>query len=53
MNITLEVLEAKREKYLADYYALQGAIQTIDDLIALAKQPENNALPEPQAQEQL
>lgn len=37
--ITLEQLTQKRDALMADYYALQGAIQVLNDLIALAGKP--------------
>jgi hypothetical protein len=36
--ITIEQLTQKRDALMADYYALQGAIQVLNDLIALAEQ---------------
>jgi len=37
--LTIEQLNQKRDALMADYYALQGAIQVLNDLIALAGQP--------------
>ena len=37
--LTIEQLTQKRDALMADYYALQGAIQVLNDLIALAGKP--------------
>lgn len=37
--LTIEQLNQKRDALMADYYALQGAIQVLNDLIALAGKP--------------
>ena len=37
--LTIETLTQKRDALMADYYALQGAIQMLNDLIALAGKP--------------
>ena len=37
--LTIETLTQKRDALMADYYALQGAIQVLNDLIALAGKP--------------
>lgn len=39
MTITVETLKAKREQLIADMFALQGAIQIIDNLIAENEAP--------------